>query len=207
MGLRSAGVRVRSFLTVRFHSPLYILSFIESSDRHRSGYLNKADLVQSSSPDSNRGDAMHTVFALLLLFASTVWGAAHEWPYSGQEQREIKALSREEVDHYLSGAGLGMAKAAELNRYPGPMHVLEFADNLNLTADQRKRTQAIFDEMKSQVLPLGKQLVEKERELDTRLASETISEKQLTRLVSEIATLNGQSAPRICARIWRKRKF
>ena len=36
---------------------------------------------------------------------------------------DIKALSSEEVEQYLSGAGMGYAKAAELNRHPGPIHV------------------------------------------------------------------------------------
>jgi hypothetical protein len=33
-------------------------------------------------------------------------------PYAGQETRDIKSLSPEEVDAYLSGKGLGLAKAA-----------------------------------------------------------------------------------------------
>jgi len=47
-------------------------------------------------------------------------------------------LSPEEVKQYLSGAGRGYAKAAELNHFPGPMHVLELADKLQLSAEQRK---------------------------------------------------------------------
>jgi len=35
-----------------------------------------------------------------------------------QETREIKALSTEEVDGYLKGEGMGLAKAAELNGFP-----------------------------------------------------------------------------------------
>src|SRR4029079_2796548 len=43
-------------------------------------------------------------------------------PYAGQQARGVKALSDEEVSGYLAGAGMGFAKAAELNGYPGPMH-------------------------------------------------------------------------------------
>ena len=50
--------------------------------------------------------------------------------YAGQQSREIKALSDQEVKDLQAGAGMGMAKAAELNRYPGPMHALELADQL-----------------------------------------------------------------------------
>ena len=43
---------------------------------------------------------------------------------------------------FLAGAGMGYAKAAELNSYPGPMHVLELADRLGLTPDQQTKTKA-----------------------------------------------------------------
>ena len=46
--------------------------------------------------------------------------------YAGQEAREIKALSAEELGDLLAGKGL--AKAAELDGYAGPAHVLELAD-------------------------------------------------------------------------------
>src|SRR5438876_506210 len=69
-------------------------------------------------------------------------GAAR--PYAGQQSREIKALSPEEIGQYLSGAGMGYAKPAELNGYPGPMHVLENADGLALTPEQRKQTTALM---------------------------------------------------------------
>jgi hypothetical protein len=51
--------------------------------------------------------------------------------------RRIKALSAEDVDGLLTGRGLALARAAELNGYPGPMHVLEHADALGLTGEQR----------------------------------------------------------------------
>lgn len=38
-----------------------------------------------------------------------------ESPYAGQQTREVKALSTQEVDDYLNGRGMGFAKAAELN--------------------------------------------------------------------------------------------
>ena len=40
----------------------------------------------------------------------------------------IKALSDHEVSALLDGHGSGFAKAAELNGYPGPTHVLDLAD-------------------------------------------------------------------------------
>jgi hypothetical protein len=42
--------------------------------------------------------------------------------YAGQQTRAIKALSSQEEQDLRLGRGMGLAKAAELNGYPGPMH-------------------------------------------------------------------------------------
>lgn len=57
-------------------------------------------------------------------------------PDAGQQHRQIKALSADEIQNYLAGKGAGMAKAAELNHYPGPTHVLELADNWGSTKNK-----------------------------------------------------------------------
>ena len=90
---------------------------------------------------------------ITLLSWSTV--AQCQSPYVGQEYREIKALSTQEISDYISGRGMGLAKAAELNGYPGPAHVLELATQLNLTADQKLKTEAIFRSMQARAIPLG----------------------------------------------------
>lgn len=115
--------------------------------------------------------------------------AADTSPYAGQEKREIKALSKEEVEGYLAGNGLGFAKAAELNHYPGPLHVLDAADKLQLSETQRRKTQEIFAEMKSKAVSLGKQLVEKEYLLDSRFAEGTISPAELDQRLTEISLI------------------
>ena len=73
----------------------------------------------------------------LLLGAASTAIAQHHGPYTGQQNREIKALSPQEMQNYLEGKGMGYAKAAELNHYPGPAHALELADRLELTSEQR----------------------------------------------------------------------
>jgi len=127
-----------------------------------------------------------------IFFQTVVVSAAEISTYVGQETREIKALSKEEVEGYLAGNGLGFAKAAELNHYPGPLHVLDAADKLQLSETQRRKTQEIFAEMKSKAVSLGKQLVEKERLLDSRFAEGTISPAELDELLTEISLINGR---------------
>src|SRR5258705_1471679 len=82
---------------------------------------------------------------LALAFITNAAHAQHPAPYAGKEQRAIKALSDDEVKQYSAGAGMGHAKAAELNRYPGPMHVLELADTLELSSEQRTKTAQLMD--------------------------------------------------------------
>jgi len=66
---------------------------------------------------------------------------------AGMQTRPIKALSEQQVADLGAGRGMGLALAAELNGYPGPSHVLELADRLELSADQRARVQTLFDSM------------------------------------------------------------
>ncbi|MGH7485986.1 MAG: hypothetical protein ACREMY_10365, partial [bacterium] len=66
----------------------------------------------------------HSLGVLLVSLLVTV-GALAATPYAGQQSREIKALSQEEAAGLLAGKGMGFAKAAELNGFAGPAHVLE----------------------------------------------------------------------------------
>ena len=129
-----------------------------------------------------------TALGILAFSASSTAGS----PYAGQETRAIKALSQQEVEDYQKGKGLGFAKAAELNQYPGPAHVLEMAEKLGLSEEQTTQTQAIFRAMETQASALGKQLVEKERELDRQFVSGSINATSLKALLSEIGVLQAK---------------
>ena len=59
-------------------------------------------------------------------------------PYAGDRTRELKALSAQELEAYVKGEGMGMALPAELNSYPGPHHVLELAEELGLSVEQKE---------------------------------------------------------------------
>ena len=91
-------------------------------------------------------------------------------PYAGQQSRDIKALSEQEVKDLLSGAGMGMAKAAELNRYPGPTHALELADRLELSGEQRDKLASLMHRHKADARKAGERVVALERELDSLFA-------------------------------------
>ncbi|MDQ5857754.1 MAG: Spy/CpxP family protein refolding chaperone [Acidobacteriota bacterium] len=131
-------------------------------------------------------------FAGLVTLLATPLFSQETRPYSGEESREIKALSPEEIESYRTGAGMGFAKAAELNHYPGPKHVLELASEIGLSASQKKETQWAYDAMHAQTVGLGERLVVAERGLDGLFAAEKIDEASLARSVREIARLQGE---------------
>src|SRR3954451_2118161 len=108
---------------------------------------------------------MHrTIVATITILTASV--ASAQTPYAGMQTRWIKALSDQQVADLGAGRGMGFAMAAELNGYPGPSHVLELADKLELSAEQRAGMQRLFDSMKAEAMPLGAKLIEQEAELD-----------------------------------------
>lgn len=143
----------------------------------------------AKSPEEKTVKFLVTGFILCCQLAAASGG---ESPYSGQEQREIKSLSSSEIRNYLSGSGMGYAKAAELNHYPGPKHVLELADKLELSEEQAVKTREIHASMQQQAMGLGDRLVEKESLLDQQFASGSITESNLKALLEEIAILEGK---------------
>jgi Spy/CpxP family protein refolding chaperone len=101
-------------------------------------------------------------------------------------------LSSERSADYLSGAGMGYAKAAELNHFPGPMHVLELADKLGLSGQQRATTKELMDQHKRQARAIGAELVESERALEVLFKNGNVDEAALARAVRETAALEGE---------------
>jgi Spy/CpxP family protein refolding chaperone len=133
---------------------------------------------------------------LIALTAALLWStvalAQHHQPYSGQEQREIKSLSESEMKGYLEGAGMGYAKAAELNGYPGPMHVLELSDQLGLKPDQKLAMRSLMDSHKAEARTLGARVVESERELERLFRRGNFDADALAKAVAEAARLQGE---------------
>jgi Spy/CpxP family protein refolding chaperone len=133
-----------------------------------------------------------TLRLLILLFLASAAYAQHHKPYAGQHERDLKALSPQEVQQYLAGAGMGYAKPAELNRFPGPMHVLELADRLELTADQWAATKKLMGEHKAEARAIGAKLVDAERAIETLFRSGEVPAEKLAQAVNEATVLEGQ---------------
>ena len=133
-----------------------------------------------------------SVSAILIVVPLLVWSQTANTPYAGQESRQIKSLSEAEVQAYLTGRGMGLAKPAELNSYPGPMHALELAEQLHLSEAQRAELQKVFEAMRAGAVRLGKLVVEKEEALNRLFAEGRASADNVQTAVGEIARLQGE---------------
>ena len=105
-------------------------------------------------------------------------------PYAGLQARPIKALSEQQIGDLRAGRGMSLALAAELNGYPGPLHVLEHSHALGLSEAQRAKMQDLIAAMKADAMPLGEQ----EARLDRQFADKTITPAGLAASLHEIGS-------------------
>lgn len=116
-------------------------------------------------------------------------------PYSGQEIRDIESLSDNDVQSLQNGTGEafgGIAKLAELNGYPGPRHVLDIAQELQLTDRQRMEIELIYQNMSNNAKSIGSTIIDIEQDMDEAFANKTITEENLLALLDKSANLYGQ---------------
>jgi hypothetical protein len=92
-------------------------------------------------------------------------------PYAGQESRSVTTLSAADIAELERGGGWGLAKPAELNGFPGPAHVLELAEKLELTPLQRQRVEKIFKRMQQRAKSIGVRYIAAEAALDEAFRS------------------------------------
>lgn len=137
---------------------------------------------------------------LLVIGAGTVEPVAaqehrhstEERPYADLIDREIKALSADEIRWLEEGAGMQMALPAELNGYPGPSHVLELADVLELTPEQRASVDSVRASMLDRARDLGRRVIDAERALDRLFAERTADEASVAEASSHVGALRAE---------------
>ena len=100
------------------------------------------------------------LFVALIVVAANPAIASTQSPYIGDELNEIKSLSPDEINSLIQGNGMGFAKVAELNQFPGPRHVLDLIEQLHLSSQQIAQTNQIFEKMHERAIILGTRLVE-----------------------------------------------
>jgi hypothetical protein len=147
--------------------------------------LNKTPrmiVVTRDSPYTDGAKIMTRILAAAIVLALTPSAALAQaaQPYAGLQSRPIKALSDQQIADLRAGRGMGLALAAELNGYPGPVHVLELADKLALTTEQRAGVKRLHDAMKAEAVPLGEELIAQEARLERLFAERTVTTATLS---------------------------
>lgn len=136
-------------------------------------------------------DFIKTIAAAAALAISAT-ALAQTSPYAGEQQRSIKALDARDVAALRQGQGMGFAKAAELNGYPGPMHTLELAEPLQLKPEQRAATRQLMDDHKARARDLGEAIVQAEAVLDRLFAERQATPERVRDATQRIALLQAQ---------------
>ena len=135
------------------------------------------------------------LFLILILIPMSTFSASdhsHKSKYAGEEKREIKSLSETDIEELKNGKGWGLAKAAELNGVPGPVHLLEMKEEIDLSAKQIRAIEDIYKKMKQEAIPLGLELIELEMELNNHFANRTITDELLRQILQRIAQVHRQ---------------
>jgi hypothetical protein len=112
--------------------------------------------------------------------------------YAPLLQRPIKALSADDIAGLRAGRGMMLALPAELNRYPGPMHVLEHAAALGLNAAQKQAIERQMADMRAEAMALGERIIAGEEALEKLFLSAGADAAAVDRLTAELGALWGK---------------
>jgi len=102
------------------------------------------------------------------------------------------SLSAREHRQLLAGRGMGAGRPAVAQGYPGPMHMLRQAEQLELDEDQIARTGALRQRVHSRSRELGRQIVDAEHELDALLAATPVDRDAMRETLGRIAKLRAE---------------
>jgi methionine synthase II (cobalamin-independent) len=133
-----------------------------------------------------------SILILIPTFAFSEAESSHKSKYAGEEKRKIKSLSATDIEELQNGKGWGLAKAAELNGVPGPVHLLEMKEEIDLNAEQIREIEDIYRKMKQEAVPLGLKIIELERELNDQFANRTITDEILRQVLQKIFDVHRQ---------------
>ena len=129
------------------------------------------------------------VLALVPLFAAPIGKAAGTGPspYAGQETRAVKSLSPEDIAELKRGGGWGLAKAAELNGLPGPLHLLDLKDQIPLTLEQVEAVTSTYERMRAAAIAEGERFVSAEQALEEAFRADEVTQESLHAMLADSA--------------------
>jgi len=107
-------------------------------------------------------------------------------PYAGEESRAVKSLSPEDIAELRRGGGWGLAKTAELNGMPGPVHLLELKDQIPLTPEQVEAITGIYERMRAKAIAEGERYIAHEQALEEAFRARAVTEESLREMLGDI---------------------
>jgi Spy/CpxP family protein refolding chaperone len=130
--------------------------------------------------------------AALLAVAVPAAGRASAAAAAPAAHGAAKALPPDEVASLLAGEGMGLARSAELNHYPGPRHLLDVENEIGLSEEQRAAIRRIHVETIDNARKVGRRIVDAEAELSGAFVRGGLTEARLRSLVMKVSELRGQ---------------
>ena len=134
---------------------------------------------------------MKPTLILIALLLPALASADHH-SSGGGKGKSAGMLSEQEITALRAGKGQGMAKIAERNRYPGPRHVLELAEELALSDEQLQQTQSLFADMKRRAMALGEQIISAEEALAVDFSQGPVDAAAVRASLLEIGSLRAE---------------
>jgi Spy/CpxP family protein refolding chaperone len=147
----------------------------------RTAFSLRENVRRRGLPYRNAWNGGAIVRGLMILAAITL--CLHKSP---SQSKPVLPPDREDL---LKGAGMGLASIADMKNYPGPRHVLDLTNELGLTRDQVKKTEALEKVVSSSAVAKGGEIVQAEEELGQIFEAGTVSEKVLRSKLEQISKL------------------
>lgn len=126
------------------------------------------------------------------LGAQTPDATPYPAPYAGQQGSSVRGLTEEEIATLRSGTGMGLARPGEINGYPGPRHVLDLADELGLSDDQRMAIRTLETRVLAETAHLGEQFLERYAALEQAFRDGSITMESLHERTAELGRVEGE---------------
>ena len=86
---------------------------------------------------------------------------------------------------------MGLARPADINSYPGPVHVIELSDALSLTAEQRDTVAVLYQQMRAEAIPIGEQILVQYGALESSFHERTVTVDTLDQQTAELGRFEG----------------
>ena len=174
--------------------------FLEAMISHHQGAIDMAKMAQQMAEHEELKTLADAIIVAQQAEIEQMQSWLKEWysisaaasPYVAQLDSPVRGLSAQEVDDLRAGRGMGFARMAELNNYPGPRHVLDLQEELKLSAEQQASIEAIFSAMHTEAQALGEQILTREEQLGAAFVGGVVDEATLQQHVMTLAELYGQ---------------